>query len=300
MGKKDFRMSIQFSLKKIFAYFILSFFLSGCAPFVPDNYLSPTTIGLPHLINGQIKETQVIPISGTMLNTLEGQRLLKSAMQPKLYRIGPFDNLDIIVWGHPEISTVASSAMPMPGATVTVASSSLAVSGTGNPPVIVQSDGNIFYPYVGHLQVSGLTLDEAQSAITKRLSVYIRNPQVTVQVAKFRNRDVYVLGEVKNPGMQALTDKPLNLMEAISNAGGINPATADPTHIYIVRGTYQSFQIFSLNAHSAQALLIAEQFPLQENDIVYVSPAMLNAWNNFVNTVLPTFTQYYAIKGLAS
>ena len=227
------------------------------------------------------------------MDSQEGQRLLKPALKPQPYRIGPYDNLDIIVWGHPEISTISSSTMPVPG------SGNLpSVGGSNNPPVVVQSNGEIYYPYVGHLHLSGLTIYEIQSKITHRLAHYIRNPQVTVQVSKFRNRRVYVLGEVNKTGLQPLTDKPLTLMEAISNAGGLNSGSADPTHVYIVRGTYQSNVIFVLNATSPQALLIAEQFPLQENDIVYVSAAMLNSWNNFINTVLPTFTQYYAIKGL--
>ena len=88
-------------------------------------------------------------------------------------------------------------------------------------------------------------------------------------------------------------------MEAISNAGDINTRHADPTHIYLVRGSYLQPDVFWLNAQSPQSLLIAEQFPLQENDIVYVSAATLNSWNSFTAQVLPNFTTYYTIKGLS-
>src|SRR3990167_9342577 len=110
---------------------------------------------------------------------------------------------------------------------------------------------------------------------------------------------MYVLGEVNGPGMQPITDRPLTLMEAISAAGGIKTSSADPTHIYLVRGAYQQPDVFWLNAQSPQALLIAERFPLQENDIVYVSAASLNSWNAFVGQVLPNFSTYYTIKGLS-
>ncbi len=46
--------------------------------------------------------------------------------------------------------------------------------------------------------------------------------------------------------MQPLTDKPLTLMEAISEAGGINPMIADPSHIYLLRGSYKEPQIYGL------------------------------------------------------
>ena len=170
---------------------------------------------------------------------------------------------------------------------------------TQNPPILVQSDGTIFYPYVGHLKVAGLTIGEVQTQISRKISVYIRDPQVTVEVARFRNRNVYVMGEVRAPEMQAITDKPLTLMEAINNSGGINSATADPTHIYLIRGSYKKPTIYWINAQTPQSLMIAEQFPLQENDIIYVSGATLNAWNTFINTTLPTFAEYSAIKTAA-
>ena len=272
--------------------------LSGCAPFLPDNYLSPRTVHTPQKINGHWVSPRVIPINVTTLGTSEGRALLEPAMRPQPYQIGPYDNLNVIVWGHPDLSTIATS--PAFAATTSNNNIQAALGGVTNPAVLVQSDGTIFFPYVGHLKVAGLTTQEAQKSIAQRLSAYIRNPQVTVQVAKFRNRNIYVLGEVKSPGLQQLTDKPLTLMEAISSAGGINPGSADPTHIYVVRGAYQRLDIFSLNAQTPQALLIAEKFPLQENDIVYVSAATLNAWNQFIGTVLPSFSTYFTIKGLAS
>lgn len=289
-------MSKFFRFKKIVLCALFPLTLTGCAPFVPDNYLSPGTIRMPiKQANGQWKQLKIVPISVAMLNTEEGQTLLRPELDPQPYRIGAFDNLNIIVWGHPEISTVASSTASLGSGGITPGS----ISSTSNPPVIVQTNGEIFYPYVGHLYVTGLTIDETQNKITHKLSAYIRNPQVTVQVAKYRNRNTYVLGEVKAPGMQPLTDKPLTLMEAISNAGGINPGSADPTHIYLIRGSYTEPQIFVLNTQSPQSLMIAEKFPMQENDIVYVSAATLNSWNNFIGTVLPNFSTYYTIKGLS-
>ena len=296
LENKDNGMS-NLHLKKLMVCVIIPLMISSCAPLIPDNYLAPSTIRIPQKVNGKWQAPRLIPISTAMLGTPEGRELLEPAMKPQPYRVGSYDNLDIIVCGHPEISTVGTSMAPTSSINPTIAS--LVGASASNPAILVQTNGTIFYPYVGHLKVAGLTIDEIQDKIQRRLSIYIRDPQVSVQVAKFRNRHAYVLGEVRSPGMQPLTDKPLTLLEAISSAGGINPSSADPTHIYLVRGSYAKIDVFWLNAQSPQSLLIAEQFPLQENDIVYVSAATLNSWNSFTAQVLPNFTTYYTIKGLS-
>lgn len=271
--------------------------LNGCAPLIPDNYLGPNTIKTAQKTNGKWIAPRLIPISAKMLMTPEGQELLAPAMRPQPYRIGAFDSLNIIVWGHPEISTVATSVGAIPG--VSNETSTLVSGPATSAPILVETDGTIFFPYSGHLKVAGLTVSEVQKKISRKLARYIRNPQVSVQVAKYRNRHVYVDGKVRTPGIQPIDDKPLTLMEAISIAGGIDPGSADPTHIYVIRGSYLRPDVFWLNAQTPQALVMAEQFPLQENDIVYVSAASLTSWNSFVGQILPNFTTYYTIKGLS-
>ncbi len=276
------------SLKTIIAAFTL--ILGGCSAFVPSNYLSPNTIQQPQKVNNKSIKPNLIFVNASLLSTPSGKALLESAMKPQAYRVGSYDYLNVIVWGHPEFSTLSSAAI-LPGAQAGVPTSS-------NPTIVVDAEGDIFFPYVGDLHVSGLTVKEIQSVIANRLSQYIRTPQVTVQVAKFRNRSIYVLGEVKKPDMHPLTDKPLTLMEALSMSGGIDPSNADPTHIYLVRGSYVKPDIFWIDATVPQNLMIAQQFALQENDVVYVSSASLSGWNRFINQVLPTLMTYTLVKNI--
>ena len=283
-------------LKKAITY-SLSLFLCGCAPLVPSNYLGPTTIQSSQDVNGESVRPRLIPISTTMLSSPQGRALLEPLMQPQPYRIGTYDTLNIIVWGHPEVSTIPTA----PISTLTPSSPAYSTISTtaSNPTILVQTDGTIFFPYVGTVNVSGLTIERIQKIISQRLARYIRNPQVSVQVAKFRNRNVFVLGEVRMPNMQALTDKPLTIMEALSNAGGINPDSADPSHIYLVRGSYKKPDVFWLDARTPQSLMIAARFPLQENDIVYVSGASLSGLNRLLNQILPSLSTYTIAKGLS-
>src|ERR1035438_4631839 len=74
-------------------------------------------------------------------------------------------------------------------------------------PFRVDMAGNINVPLVGRLHVAGLTLDQTEDAISKRLQSLLQNPEVTVFVAGLRSHPVSVIGAVKSPGVQQLTGR---------------------------------------------------------------------------------------------
>ncbi|MGH1441457.1 MAG: polysaccharide biosynthesis/export family protein [Cellvibrionaceae bacterium] len=59
--------------------------------------------------------------------------------------------------------------------------------------------GTISYPFLGELNVSGMTVGELEAMITKGLDGdYLLNPKVTVSMVSYRS--VYIEGEVVSPG----------------------------------------------------------------------------------------------------
>jgi len=140
------------------------------------------------------------------------------------YTIGPADVVNIVVWNHPELVLAPA------GATLTTDASGLAVVGNGYN---VSPDGLIQFPLLGTFKIAGLTEDQAREELTRRLAKYLRDPQVTVRVQAYRSGRVYVDGEVKTPGVQAINDIPMTLPEAINRAGGLTKladrATVDVT-----------------------------------------------------------------------
>lgn len=160
-------------------------------------------------------------------------------MQPATpYRIEAGDVLQIVVWDHPELSASMLPAAPVaagPGAGI--AGSPLQPSSGFE----VDQDGMLDFPYAGKLKVAGMTSGELHTLLTQKLALYLKQPKLTLRVLNYRSKRVYVDGEVKAPGVQAINDIPMTLTEAINRAGGLNP-TADQSRIMVSREG-RSFQI---------------------------------------------------------
>lgn len=132
--------------------------------------------------------------------------------KPQRYTIGPGDVVGVIVYDHPEL-------LPNAGAVISQQADPTGVSVA--PGFIVDSSGEIAFPYVGRVRVAGLTEAEAGDLISKLIVTQVREPEVTVRIQSFRSRRVYLEGEVRSPGSQIVTDVPMTLTEAINRAGGI-------------------------------------------------------------------------------
>lgn len=175
---------------------------------------------------------QLVKVERELREKQVTQDISKLLGKPGPYTIENGDVLSIVVWDHPELSnaaTMAAGAVVGPGAD---ASTSAATA----PPAgfMVDHEGMIQFPYAGPLKVAGLTQDQARNQLATRLSKYLKQPRVTLRVQSFRSKRVYVDGEVKNPGLQAINDIPMTLVEALNRAGGVLPS-GDQSQIVINR-----------------------------------------------------------------
>jgi polysaccharide biosynthesis/export protein len=147
----------------------------------------------------------------------------------KAYGIESGDILSIVVWDHPEL-TNATMLAPAPAIAGVDPGTAMA------PPTgfVVDHNGTIQFPYAGTLKVAGLSEDQARNLLSSKLAHYIRNPKVTLRVQSYRSKRIYIDGEVKAPGLQAINDIPMTLIEALNRAGGLLP-TADQSRITLSR-----------------------------------------------------------------
>jgi len=117
---------------------------------------------------------------------------------------------------------------------------------------------------------------------------------------------VFVLGE--NPFGRfrgqvrsvAMNKARMTLTEAIAEAGGVVQETADAARIFVFRTGLGKSEIFHLNAKSPDALILAERFPLQPRDIVFVDTVEGIRWNRIIRQIQPTMNLLNSISDLSN
>lgn len=133
-----------------------------------------------------------------------------SSAQDYTYIIGPGDNLNIVVWRNPELSTT----------------------------VPVRPDGKIAAPLVDELVAQGKTSVEVARDVEKVLGKYVRDPVVTVLVTGFvgpYSEQIRVVGEAAKP--QALPFKQkMSLLDVMIAVGGLTDFAAG-NRATILRGS---------------------------------------------------------------
>ena len=112
-----------------------------------------------------------------------------------------------------------------------------------------------------------------------------------VNVLDRSQQKVFLMGEIRNPGSVEIINGELTLAAAIGEAGGFNQNTANPSAIYVVRGSDSDEpQIFHLDAEFATGMLLAERFDMQAQDVVFVDTAGISQWNRVITQLLPSLT----------
>lgn len=89
-------------------------------------------------------------------------------------------------------------------------------------PVRIDNDGQVTLPFVGRIELAGLTVTDAEKQLTDQLSKFIQHPQIQLNVVESHSQPVSVFGAVRNPGSYQLEGRK-TLAEILSMAGGLRP-----------------------------------------------------------------------------
>lgn len=104
-----------------------------------------------------------------------------------------------------------------------------------------------------------------------------------------RYRQIVILGEVNKPVAMPYDHRGMSLNDALVEASGISQHYANASGVYVLRNRSEQMPtIFRLDISNATSLLIADRFPLEPRDVVYVDTAGVTRWNRVINQLLPT------------
>jgi len=159
----------------------------------------------------------------------------------------------------PQATPVAARSNGNPADLLIGAGDLLEVSLYGMPDfktdVRVNSGGEISLPMLGTVAVGGLSIEQAQALIERKLSQkgLFNDPHVTVFEKEYATQGISVLGEVQKPGIYSLLGS-RKLYDALSAAGGTTPKAGryvlitrrnDPEHpvrVPLLTGTPESME----------------------------------------------------------
>jgi len=164
------------------------------------------------------------------------------------YRIHTTDKLGIRIFQEEELSSISS----------------------------VDSKGTVNLPLVGEIRIYGQTLREAEATIENayRDGRFLRNPEVTITVEQYAQREVSIQGQVKSPGRFALpAETSMSVLELVTRAGGFTD-TALGTAVRITRilpdGTTHVFTVDVESRIKGKAKGKDDSLILEPDDIIYV------------------------------
>jgi polysaccharide export outer membrane protein len=113
---------------------------------------------------------------------------------PSSFLIGPEDILNVTVWRNQDLSR----------------------------EVVVRPDGVISMPLIGDVMAAGLSANALAKRIAERLTEYMGNPTVSVQVKEVKSYYIFVVGEVQKAGKYPLQSY-ATVLQGVSMAGGFTP-----------------------------------------------------------------------------
>lgn len=157
---------------------------------------------------------------------------------PPDYTLGPGDNVIVNLWGKVDLEL----------------------------DLTVDREGKVFIPKAGDLTVWGLTLDQFERKLKKKLSTIYSDFEMNVILGKIRSIKIFVFGEVTNPGGYTVSSLS-TLFNSLYMAGGPNQ-----------RGSMRKTKLIRSNKEIATIDLYdfllkgynKDDLKLASNDVVYV------------------------------
>jgi len=157
------------------------------------------------------------------------------------YIIGPGDLLGISVWRDESLTKTA----------------------------VVLPDGKIQFPLIGEIVAGGKTILQLKHEFVEKLSSYVIDADISVEVKQSNSLLIYIIGRVNSPGRQILLAD-TTVLQALAMAGGLNPF-AEKDDIKIFRQEKDRTSVYSFRySQVVSGKYLDDNMFLKRGDVIVV------------------------------
>lgn len=160
----------------------------------------------------------------------------------------------------------------------------------GTEGILIPQSGNIRLPLLNVVNIKGLTEEQAAAKLDKLYHKYLKHPFVSVKIL---NQKLFVLGEVRSPGVVQVTNGTMSLFEALAKSGDLTDS-ADRTNVKIIRGGTRKPMVKEIDLSDLSKMTMT-RLTLRPNDIIYVQPRTMKAYNTAFNEIPPFFNMISSV-----
>lgn len=132
------------------------------------------------------------------------------------------------------------------------------------------SDNSFEYPLLGTIYAPGKTVKQLTEEMKERLSEYIIDPKVTINITSMGGTKVYVFGQAPKQGAFYLNERTHNVVDALAAAGGFGFKTSKKRIFLIREGQKDTMRQIDMKAYLQKGDL-SQNVELQEGDVLYLT-----------------------------
>jgi len=132
---------------------------------------------------------------------------------------------------------------------------------------LIDKEGEIDFPVIGKLKISGLSAEEVRSLLREKLSEYLKDPIINIRLKNF---SVTILGEVNRPGTYPVNGERITILEALGLAGDLT-VKGVRENVMVIRD-FDGTKVYTRVDLTKKETMSSPVYYLTQNDVVYVEP----------------------------
>ena len=248
----------MYCLKKIYIQLLISILLSGCSTLPGINENIDEKLANENLIEGEYS------INDVKINILKINELSEKKLN--YYSEDKFNNLDNDIKKYPEIYDYRYEYVLGSSDIINI---NLTDTDDLDGVYEINEKGMIDLPFIGKVQLDGLTKDDAHNILTEVIKNYYKNPDLQISIQEYNSSKVYIVGAVRTQTTIVLNQEPLTLIEAAIQAN-FNPSSEDKD--FGTSGLLRrDGEVYKINLNNAFKNKDAkENFSLKKNDVIFI------------------------------